>query len=426
MKPAYKKYRKTVLVMLLLAMVINYIDRAALSIAMPFITKDFHLNPGEKGLIFSAFSVGYALFNFLGGYFADRFGGKRVLSVSMAGWSIACGLTAAVSGFWSMLAIRIAFGAGEGPNSATANKVVNTWFPIKERASAAGVNQAGGPIGGAIAGPVIGFLALSFGWRASFLVMAVLGLAWSLAWHRLSAETPAQHPKVSREELAEIDAGQESAEAHAGSKVSILEVVTTRSVLMTGISLFCYNYILFFFITWFPSYLVDAKGISLKDMSLVSSLPWVTGALGFLSGGFLVDAIFRRTGKRMFSRKVVLVTSLLISALCIGLTGMVEAATTAVGVMTIAIGFLMLAAPAYWAIIQDSVPRHQVGTASGFMHGLANVSGIVGPTATGFIIQGTGSYVSAFVLAGALGLMGAMILAAFVGRTDNVATPSLA
>ena len=156
--------------MLMAAMIINYIDRAALSIAMPFITRDFHLTAGEKGLIFSAFSVGYALFNFLGGYFSDRFGGKRVLGISMTFWSIACGLTATVSGFWSMLLVRVAFGAGEGPNSATANKVVNTWFPISERASAAGVNQAGGPIGGALAGPVIGFMALSFGWRAAFIV----------------------------------------------------------------------------------------------------------------------------------------------------------------------------------------------------------------------------------------------------------------
>ncbi|WP_260431285.1 MFS transporter [Burkholderia contaminans] len=426
MTKPYRKYRTTILAMLMAAMIINYIDRAALSIAMPFITRDFHLTAGEKGLIFSAFSVGYALFNFLGGYFSDRFGGKRVLGISMTFWSIACGLTATVSGFWSMLLVRIAFGAGEGPNSATANKVVNTWFPIGERASAAGVNQAGGPIGGALAGPVIGFLALSFGWRAAFIVMALLGLAWAFCWYRLATETPAQHPKVGPAELADIDAGQEPATAADGARVSVLEVISTRSVLTTGISLFCYNYILFFFITWFPSYLVDAKGISLKDMSLVSSLPWVTGAIGFLSGGFLVDAIFRRTGKRMFSRKVVLVTSLLIAAVCIGLTGMVGEAATAVGVMTVAIGFLMLAAPAYWAIIQDSVPRHQVGTASGFMHGLANVSGIVGPAATGFLIQGTGSYVSAFALAGGLGLIGSLILAVFVGRPGATPTASLA
>jgi MFS transporter, ACS family, hexuronate transporter len=418
------QYRSTILVMLLLATVINYIDRSALSIAMPFITRDFHLSAGEKGIIFGAFSIGYAVFNFLGGYFADRFGGRRVLSVSMAGWSVACGLTAAVSGFWSMLLVRIAFGMGEGPNAATANKVVNTWFPIGERATAAGIGQAGGPIGGALAGPIVGFLALAFGWRAAFMVMAVLGITWAIAWRRLATETPAEHRRVNKAELAHIEAGQEAVKAPTGEKVSIREVITTRAVITTGISLFCYNYILFFFITWFPSYLVDAKNISLKDMSLVSSLPWITGAIGFLSGGFLVDAIYKRTGRRMFSRKIVLVTSLLIAAVCIALTGLVDAVGTAVGVMTIAIGLLMLAAPAYWAIIQDSVPRHQVGTASGFMHGLANCSGIVGPAITGMLIQSTGSFVSAFVLAGAVGLVGSLILACFVDGTDRVPEPS--
>ncbi|MBN3807622.1 MFS transporter [Paraburkholderia sp. Ac-20347] len=420
------QYRTTILVMLLLAMVINYIDRSALSIAMPFITRDFHLNAAEKGLIFGAFSIGYAAFNFLGGYFSDRFGARRVLTVSMAGWSIACGLTAAVSGFWSMLVLRIAFGVGEGPNSATANKVVNTWFPLNERATAAGVNQAGGPLGGALAGPVVGSLALAFGWRASFLVMAVLGLTWAIAWRWLSTETPALHPRVSAAELEQIEAGQEAVEAEPHEKVSIREVIGTRAVLTTGISLFCYNYILFFFITWFPSYLVDAKGISLKDMSLVSSLPWITGAIGFFSGGFLVDTIYRRTGRRMFSRKVVLVTSLLIAAACIALTGLVDEVYTAVGVMTIAIGLLMLAAPAYWAIIQDSVPRRQVGTASGFMHGLANCSGIVGPAITGALVQTTGSFVSAFVLAGVVGLVGSLILACFVDGSDRLTEPTLA
>jgi ACS family hexuronate transporter-like MFS transporter len=421
------KYRVTILMMLLLAMVINYVDRSALSIAMPFMSKDFHLSAADKGIIFASFSVGYALFNFLGGYFADRFGSKRVLCTSMSFWSIMCGLTALVSGFWSLLAVRIFFGAGEGPNSATANKVVNNWFPVKERARAAGFNQAGGPIGGALSGPLIGALALSLGWRASFIVMAVLGLGWAVAWYCLTTETPDEHPKVSAQELADINEGQEAA-PHAGeAHPSIWEVIRKPSVFVTGISLFCYNYILFFFITWFPTYLVDAKGISLQNMSLVSSLPWIVGALGYLGGGILVDAIFKMTGKRIFSRKVVLVTSLLISAVCIALTGLADSVTSAVSLMTVAIGFLMLAAPAYWTIIQDSVPRAQVGTASGFMHGLANISGIVGPAVTGFLIQGTGSYVSAFVLAGALGIVGATILGVFVGRrADRQAMPSAA
>lgn len=411
-----KKYRSTILFMLLMAMIINYIDRAALSIAMPFITQDFHLTPVEKGLIFSAFSVGYASFNVIGGYLSDRFGGRRVLIWSMGGWSLVCGITATVFNFWSLLVVRAFFGAGEGPNSATANKVVNTWFPLKERASAAGINQAGGPIGGALAGPVIGLMALWLGWRVAFVVMAVLGLIWVVAWARLTTETPAQHPKVSPEELALINEGREDIPVASGQKASFREVLRNRSVLLTGISLFCYNYILFFFMTWFPSYLVDAKGVSLQNMSIVNSLPWMVGAVGYLSGGLLVDYIFRRTGKQTFSRKVVLVTSLLIAAICIAITGLVESVNLAVAVMTVAIGFLMLTAPAYWALIQDSVPSNQVGTASGFMHGLANLSGIVGPAITGYLIQQSGTYSTGFVLAGTLGIIGALIVAFFVGR----------
>lgn len=411
-----KKYRTTILVLLTVAMIINYIDRAALSIAMPFITQDFHLDPLEKGIIFSSFSVGYASFNVIGGYLSDRFGGRQVLSWSMGFWSIICGLTALTMNFWTLLFARALFGAGEGPNSATANKVVNTWYPLKERASAAGINQAGGPIGGALAGPIIGFMALSLGWRAAFVVMAVLGLIWVFSWRRLVTETPAEHPKVSAQELAEINANRGDAPTVAGHSASFREVVSNRAVVITGISLFCYNYCLFFFMTWFPSYLVDARHVSLQNMGIVNSLPWVVGAVGYLSGGLLVDAIFRKTGKRFLSRKLVLVTSLLIAATCIGLTGVMDSVTAAVTVMTVAIGFLMLAAPAYWALIQDAVPSHQVGTASGFMHGLANLSGIVGPAITGYLIQQSGTYSAGFILAGTLGIIGALIVALLVGR----------
>jgi len=171
-----KNYRWTILTMLFLAMIINYVDRAALSIAMPFITQEYHLTPAEKGMIFSSFFFGYALFCFVGGYLADRFGPKRVLTWSMGFWSVLCGSTALAFNFWSLLIVRALFGVGEGPVSTTANKTVNSWFPIKERARAIGINQAGGPLGGARAGAIVGFLALWLGWRVAFVVIAVSGV----------------------------------------------------------------------------------------------------------------------------------------------------------------------------------------------------------------------------------------------------------
>ncbi|ANC80592.1 MFS transporter [Pseudomonas putida] len=423
-----KSYRWTILSMLFLAMVINYVDRAALSIAMPFITQDYHLTPAEKGLIFSSFFFGYALFCFVGGYLADRFGPKRVLTWSMGFWSVLCGSTALAFNFWSLLIVRALFGVGEGPVSTTANKAINSWFPITERARAIGIAQAGGPLGGALAGPIVGFLAIWLGWRIAFVVIACIGILWAVAWWRMAASTPKEHPRVSAEELALINAERETPVQAAGEapRTPVMQVITQRAVLVSGLSLFCYNYILYFFMTWFPSYLIDAKGIDLKSMSVVTALPWLVGTFGFIGGGLLIDWVFKRTGRRLYSRKLVLVSCLLVAASCVALTGQLESISAAVAVMTVAVGFLMLSAPAYWSMIQDAVPDHQVGTAGGFMHGLANLSGIVAPTVTGLIIQSTGTFASGFALAGALGIVGAVIVALFVNeRTAIQAAPAI-
>lgn len=423
-----KSYRWTILSMLFLAMVINYVDRAALSIAMPFITQDYHLTPAEKGLIFSSFFFGYALFCFVGGYLADRFGPKRVLTWSMGFWSVLCGSTALAFNFWSLLIVRALFGVGEGPVSTTANKAINSWFPITERARAIGIAQAGGPLGGALAGPIVGFLAIWLGWRVAFVVIACIGILWAVAWWRMAASTPKEHPRVSAEELALINAEREAPVQAAGEapRTPVMQVITQRAVLVSGLSLFCYNYILYFFMTWFPSYLIDAKGIDLKSMSVVTALPWLVGTFGFIGGGLLIDWVFKRTGRRLYSRKLVLVSCLLVAASCVALTGQLESISAAVAVMTVAVGFLMLSAPAYWSMIQDAVPDHQVGTAGGFMHGLANLSGIVAPTVTGLIIQSTGTFASGFALAGALGIVGAVIVALFVNERAAIqAAPAI-
>jgi ACS family hexuronate transporter-like MFS transporter len=416
-------YRRVILIMLFMAMIINYMDRAALSIAMPFMAEHFDLTPAEKGMVFSSFFIGYALFNFIGGYLADRIGPKKVLGGAMTVWSLFCGATAGVFNFWSLLVVRVLFGVGEGPISTAANKTVSGWFPLSERARAVGINQAGGPLGGALAGPVVGFMALQFGWQWSFIAIAVFGLIWAFLWQRLGADRAADHPRVTPSELTLIEEGVEKQAPAAASapKHSPLAIIKTPAVLFMAVSLFCYNYILFFFLTWFPTFLVDAKGISLKEMSIVTALPWLVGAMGYMSGGFIIDAVYRRTGRQMFSRKVVLVSCLLVAALCLTVIGRTGTAFSAVALMTVAIGFLMLAAPAYWALIQDSVPPEQVGTAGGFMHGMANLSGIVGPTLTGFLVQSTHSYVTAFVLAGTLGIVGALVVAFFVRKVGQPA-----
>ena len=299
------QFRRVILVMLTLAMVINYLDRSALAYAMPFITKDFHLTPEEKGIIFGSFSIGYALFNFIGGVLADKFGPKRVFCWSMSVWSIICGLTAGCFNFWTMFIARAFFGAGEGPISTTANKVVNNWFPLNERARAVGINQAGGPLGGAISGPVVGFLCLTFNWRISFIIIAFIGITWAIIWALIATDKPRDNKRVSAAEAQLIEGEEEDVAPQTAPGTpapSMWSAILQPSILATALSLFCFNYVLFFFMNWFPTFLVDTTGISLKDMSLVGVLPWVAGTLGYVSGGFIIDFIYRKTGKQLFSR----------------------------------------------------------------------------------------------------------------------------
>jgi ACS family hexuronate transporter-like MFS transporter len=164
----------------------------------------------------------------------------------------------------------------------------------------------------------------------------------------------------------------------------------------------------------FPTYLVDARHLSIKEMGFAAMIPWIAGAIGQLLGSIIIDYIYRKTGKLLFSRKVVLVTCLLLAAICVGLTGFANDVITAVSLMTVGICFLYLQATTYWAIIQDIVPSDRVGGTSGFIHAMSNVSGILGPSITGWLVQTTGQYTTAFVLAAGLAMIGALSVAFFV------------
>ena len=347
------------------------------------VSSELGLSPADLGLIFSSFFLGYALFNFIGGCAADRIGGRLVFAVAMAVWSLFCGLTAVAVGFTSLFIIRVIFGIGEGPLSATINKMINNWFPHKEAASAVGFANCGTPLGGAIAGPVVGLMAVTLGWRVSFVVIGALGFIWLLFWLARVSEAPRQHPSITPEELREIE-GDRLVEATSQPTHPLGYYLRQPMVLATGVAFFGYNYILFFFLTWFPSYLTSAQHLSIKDMSIATVLPWVLGFVGLALGGWVSDLAFRRTGRALFARKLVLTVCLSIAAVCVALAGLVTTVTSAVLLMACAVFFLYLTGSTYWAIVQDTVRGAHVGGVGGFVHAIANCAGIIGPTVTGF------------------------------------------
>ncbi len=407
-----KRYRYVILAMLFSCTFINYIDRAALSIAAPYVMREFNFTPSQMGTIFSSFSIGYALFCFIGGYFSDIYGPKRTIAVAMILWSCFAGAPAIAWGFTSLFIFRVLFGMGEGPVSSVSNKMINNWFPASERAKAKGITDSGMALGAAVAGPVVGLVALQWGWRVSFFTLTAFGIVWTLLWWKVVADLPSHHPKVSLEEVKEIEEGKVTA-SKISSKRPFTFFVKQPVILVTILAFFACNYITYFFLSWFPSYLVMAHNLSIKDMSIVSIIPWIGGCLGFALGGFLSDSIYKRVGDLLFARKIVITVFLIAGAIAIALCGVVRSPMMAVTLMSFGIFFAYLTIPSYWAIIQDSVSGESVGSVGGFVHFLSNIAGIVAPSITGFIVEGTGSFNSAFFLAGGLATIGAIAVAIF-------------
>ncbi|WP_118183478.1 MFS transporter [Paraburkholderia phosphatilytica] len=415
-----KSQRWYIVALFFLAGLINYLDRSALSIAAPLIQRDLHFSHAQLGIVFSSFFIGYALFNFVGGLLSDKIGAKRVFGAAMGVWSVFCGATALATGIGSLIVLRVLFGMGEGPFSSCNSKMVNNWFPRREVASAIGVISSGTPLGGAVAGPVVGYMALRFGWRWAFVAIMLLGLAWLVLWILTTTEHPHEHPNISPQELelitqdqadpVVVHASQTPSHATADAERPKLSYFLHQPVILaTAAAFFAYNYVLFFFLSWFPTYLTEAHHLSLQSMSIVTVIPWLLGSIGLAAGGFISDGILRVTGRALLSRKIVLGTCLGAAAVCVALAGRVESTGSAVALMSVSIFFLYATGSVYWAVIQDTVPREHVGGAGGFVHFLANLAGVIGPAITGFIVQAThGAYGSAFTLAGAIAVVGAV------------------
>ena len=404
--------RWTVLGLLFVGGMINYLDRSAIGVAAPFLAKQLSLSPSELGWVFSVFFFGYAAFCFVGGYASDRIGARNVFAIAAVVWSLFCGLTAFVFSYTSLLIVRVIFGMGEGPYGSATNKMVSNWFPRRQQASAVGWANSGTPLGGAIAGPIVGFIALTYGWRVSFIVIALIGLCWAVAWMLLVTDRPEQNVRVSAAERAAIAA--DPVVPAAGPRVNLGRLLVRPGVLATAFAFFGYAYILYFFLSWFPSYLTMQQHLSIKSMSFVGAIPWLLGFTGLAGGGMVSDAIYRFTGNAVLARKLVLVGGLVIAAVCVALAGEVTGVLAAVTLMTVSVFFMYLTGHTYFSLILDTIEKNRVGSVSGFVHLIANLAGIVAPAVTGYMVEASGSFTSAFALAGAIAVLGALSVAVFV------------
>ena len=410
-----KKYRYVIALLLFVAGIINYLDRAALGVAAPFVKADLNLTPSELGFIFSTFFFGYALFAFVGGQLADRYGPRRVYTWAAACWSGLCALTAAVTGFGQLFAVRALFGFAEGPMNSTTNRAITTWYPRDETARAIGFTFSGQTVGSAIAAPVVGLLAIQYGWRPAFVVIGAIGFLWVVAWRFFMTDHPSENPRVDAQEVALIEAGRAnstmSAEDHARPLRSYLLLPSTLAL---GLGMFAVNYSLYIFISWLPSYLTDALHMPVKQMAFIAAIPWVCGFIGYAGGGVVADLFYRRMKDHFAARKITTIVPLALAGAALLAVSVTTEATLAVSLIAFAVMMLTSSVQSCWATIHELVPSARVGGVSGFIHLLSNISGIVGPTATGFAVQYLGGYSSAFLVASLIAAAGVLAMALFV------------
>ncbi|MFM0341437.1 MFS transporter [Paraburkholderia fungorum] len=389
---------------------ISYLDRAALSVAAPFIVRELNLDPASLGLVFSSFFIGYTVFCFVGGYSADRFGPKTVFTWAMTGWSVFCGLTAICYSLTSLIIVRVIFGAGEGPFCSTANKLVANWFPRHEQASAVGIANAGQPLGAALAGPLVGYLALTFGWRVSFVAIASVGIVWVLIWMIVAKDSPYGSQK-------ELDRRAPSREKGA-SLAELGSFMARPMTLATAFAFFGYFYVLYFFLSWFPSYLTMSQHLTVQRMALFNVVPWIGGFLGLASGGFICDTIFKLTGRAIFARKLIITCSLACAAVCTAFAGAVTNLYGAVALMTFAVFSMYVSGSSYFAIVFDTVPGERVGAVSGFVHLVGNLAGVLAPAITGFLVKWSGNFENAFYVTAGVAAFGCLAVVVFVNANQ--------
>jgi sugar phosphate permease len=407
--------RWIVLGVLSLGIAFNYIDRTALSVALPAMTKEFGLSPQASGLILSAFYWAYVLFMIPGGRLVDRLGPKNVFGIGSVIWGFTTVALAAATGFVGTFVMRLVMGASEAPSYPAASSVVRDWFPKKERSFASGTFNNGSKLGATLAVPMVSTLVGLAGWRGAFVVSGVLaalfGVFW-LWWYR----SPRSHAQLSAAELRYIESDQES--IATSSKIKWTKLLTNRSIAAMSVGFFAVNFVSYFFFTWFPTYLITTFHLSILSFGLLGMLPGIAAIIGGFIGGWASDALYRSGRSVTVARKLPLVVCLLGSSV-IGLAAFSPTIGLTLTLLCLANAFATGAGSVLWALPGDIAPaRDLVGTIGSIQNAVANLAGIVCPILIGVVLGVTHSFVWPLVIAGIVAVIGALSYAFWLPKIE--------
>ena len=413
------KTRHLILGVICLMYFITYIDRVNISVAGPMIKQEFGLTATQLGIVFSAFAYPYAAMQIIGGWCADRFGPRIVLTILSIIWAVATILCGFAWGVTSLLIFRFILGIGEGGAFPTATRAFTFWLPATERGFAQGITHSFARLGGAVTPPIVLGISMLYGWRESFIILGVISLAWTVLYVWYFRDTPITHKGVSEQELKEIaiDTKKMRFSPSVTKKTPWAEMI--RKMWLVTFVDFCYGWSLWVFLTWLPSYLKDARGFDLKQLALFTALPLMAGVIGDTLGGVVSDQILKRTGNLKLARRIMLIIGMGGSLIFILPVVSVSDPITAVALLSASFFFLELTNAVLWSLPLD-IAGSYAGTAGGMMNTGVGVAGMISPVAFGYLIETTGSYqVPFFVSAVLLGV--GVIASLFIDPTNKLA-----
>lgn len=405
--------RYYILAMLFVVTTINFADRSTLAMCAPSIRKDLGLDAVTMGYIFSAFGWSYAAMQIPSGWLLDKYGSRLVYGLGLFFWSFFTALQGTV-GFLSGAAVFITFflyrlimGAAEAPSGPANARIVASWFPTNQRGFATALPNSSQYFALALFNPIMGWIASEHGWQYVFYAMGLAGVILSAVWFKV-IRNPHDHPQVNQAELDYIKEGGGLVDIGAKAEIKwayVRQMLSNRMMIGVYIAQFCINTISWFFLTWFPTYLVQAKGMSILKVGIVASIPAIAGFIGNLLGGSVSDWLLRRGVSLTVARKTPIVLGLFMSGSII-IANYVTNEWVVIAVMTLAF-FAKGVGALGWVVVSDTSPKEMVGLSGGIFNFASNIASIATPIIIGYILQVTQSFTGALFYVGAMGLLGA-------------------
>jgi len=378
---------------------ITYMDRVVISAAVPTIRKEYGFSLVTMGYIISSFRWGYALFQIPGGWFGDKIGPRRALTLIVGWWSLFTSATAFAWSSLSMIVIRFLFGVGEAGAFPIATRSLSHWILPAERGFAQGITHAGSRLGAAITPALVVLIIANYGWRTAFVGFGMLGVIWAAVWFWYYRDSPAEHSSVGDEELRLITGSLGRALPKPRRSVPWRIILASRDVQYLSLMYFCYGYCLAVYLDWFPTYLNDHRGFKLMQMGYYSSLPLLAGVGGDLLGGWLSDIWAKRSGNLKLARRGAAAFGFLLAAAAIIPATLTTSPTACVWYSCVAFFGLEITVGVSWAIPLD-IGADFAGSVSAVMNTWGNIGGAISPLLLTYLVGAYGWNMPFLVAAG--------------------------